>query len=190
MPEDKLSFIPQKTIEPFFYKRRGLGIFAVFFFLIFLVSLLLYGGMFVYKNNLKKEVNNLAASLERAKAAFEISLINELNQLANKINVTKKLLETHITPAPLFDFLEKNTLKDIRFKSFKYSVDNSGNLIVLLEGVAKDYSSLALQGDVFEKEENIKEVSFSGLSLSDQGLVNFNVKLSLAPSFITYQTGE
>jgi hypothetical protein len=168
MPEDKLSFIPQKSLEPAFYKGRGPGIIFVFLFLLFLISISAYGALFLYKNSLSKEISALADSLEKAKAAFELSLINEVNQTSEKIDYSKKLLEQHISPLPIFDFLEKNTLKDIRFKDFKYSIVKDGSLTVLLNGTAKSYSDLALQGDIFEKDKNIKSVLFSRLNLGEK----------------------
>ena len=187
MPEDKLSFIPQKTFEPAFYKRRGPGIIIVFSFLLFFISISAYGALFLYKNSLNKEVNVLTDSLERAKAAFELSLINEVNQTSEKIDYSKKLLEQHTSLVPVFDFLEKNTLKDVRFKSFKYSIAKNENPIVLLDGSAKNYSMLALQGDIFEKDKNIKNVLFSGLGLGEKGMINFTVKLILDPSMFIYK---
>jgi len=192
MPEDKLSFIPQKTFEPAFYKRRGPGIIIVFSFLLFFISISAYGALFLYKNSLNKEVNVLTDSLERAKAAFELSLINEVNQTSEKIDYSKKLLEQHVSLVSIFDFLEKNTLKDIRFKSFKYSIVKDENPTVLLEGAAKNYSTIAVQENIFEKDKNIKGVLFSGLSLGEKGMINFAVKLIFDPSMLIYKvkTGE
>jgi hypothetical protein len=187
MPEDKLSFIPQKTLEPAFYKRRGPGIIIVFSFLLFFISISAYGALFLYKNNLNKEINVLTDSLERAKAAFELSLINEVSQTSEKINYSKKLLEQHTSLVPVFDFLEKNTLKDISFKSFKYSIAKNENPIVLLDGSAKNYSILALQGDIFEKDKNVKSVLFSGLGLGEKGMISFAVKLILDPSMFIFK---
>ena len=187
MPEDKLSFIPQKTFEPAFYKRRGPGILIIFSFLLFFLSISAYGVLFLYKNSLNKELNVLTDSLERAKAAFELPLINEINQTSEKIDYSKKLLEQHVSLVPIFDFLGQNTLKDARFKSFKYSIAKNENPTVSLEGLAKDYSTIAVQEDIFEKDKNIKSVLFSGLGLGEKGIINFSVKLTFDPSMLIYK---
>ncbi len=187
MPEDKISFIPKKTFEKPLYKRSGPGFFLTSSFLLLLLSGLIYGGMILYRNSLKQQVDVLSDSLERAKATFEFPLINELFNVSEKIKVSKVLLEQHKTIAPIFDFLEKSTLKDVRFKSFKYSFLKDKELIISMEGMAKSYSSLALQGKAFEEEKNIKTVSFSGLNLGDKGAINFKVTLALDPSFISYK---
>ena len=189
--DDKLSFVPQKTFEPTFYKKRRLGVLVVFPFFLFLASVLFYGGLLFYKNKIKKETDVLADSLERAKSAFEIPLINEISQISEKINYSKTLLERHTGLISIFDFLQENTLKDVRFKDFKYSIsktEDRGEMpTVVMEGLAKSYSILALQGDIFEKDKNIQNVSFSDLGLSERGTVNFNVKLILNPQMLIYK---
>ncbi len=187
MLEDKLSFIPQKTFEPTFYKRRGPGIIIIFSFLLFFISISVYGALFLYKNSLNKEVSVLTESLERARAAFELPLINEVNQISEKIDYSKKLLEQHVSFVPILDLLERNTVKDIRFKGLKYSIVQNENPTVLLEGSAKNYSTLAFQGDIFEKDKNIKGVLFSGLGLGEKGMINFTVKLILDPPMLIYK---
>lgn len=159
-------------------------------FLVFLVSILIYGGLLLYKNSLSNEIKTLADSLERAKAAFEPSLIKELKNLSDKISASQKLLEKHISSAAVFDFLEKNTLKKVRLRSLKYSASEKEGVIVLIEGTTDGYKTLAQQGDVFEKDKNVKSISFSGLNLGEKGLVNFSAKLSLGPSFIIYKVEE
>lgn len=187
MPEDKLSFIPQKAFEPSFYKRRGPGIIIVFSLILFFLSISAYGALFLYKNSLNKEIGVLTDSLERARAAFDLPLINEINQTSEKINYSKELLEQHVSAVPLFDFLEKNTLKDVRFRNLKYSVAKGENPIVLLDGSAKNYSTLALQGDIFEKDKDIKGVLFSNLGLGERGMINFAVKLIFDPFMFIYK---
>lgn len=187
MPEDKLSFIPQKNSEQTLYRGKGPGIIVIISFLLFFASLAAYGGLFLYKNSLQKETDVLAQSLERAKAAFEIPLINEISQSSQKINYSKKLLGQHTSVVPIFDFLEKNTVKSISFKGFKYSIDKDGTPLVSLDGLAKSYTDLALQGNVFEKEKSVKNAVFSGIGLGEKGIINFSVKLSFDPSVIIYK---
>jgi len=187
MLEDKLSFIPPKKTESSFYQNRGPGILIIISFLLFLVSVLLYGGFLLYKNKIKQEADTLNDSLVKAHAAFEFPLINELNKTSEEIGAVKSLLDQHVTPLPIFDLLEKDTLKSVRFITFKYLREKDSPTISL-EGTAKDYTTLALQGEVFEKDQNIKDVSFSNLNLGERGTVNFRVKLTLDSSIISYKT--
>jgi hypothetical protein len=188
MPEDKISFIPKKTFERPFYKSRGPGFFLTSSFLLLLLSGLICGGAILYRNSLKKQVDLLSDSLERAKAAFELPLINKLVSTSEKIKTAKVLLAEHKTIVPFFDFLERSTLKDVRFNSFEYSLSKDKEATISMGGTAKSYASLALQAKAFEEEKNIKNVSFSGLNLGDKGAINFKVNLTLDPSFLSFQT--
>jgi hypothetical protein len=176
MPEEKQSF----------YREKGPGIFATISFLIFLLSIFAYGGLFLYRKNIQGKIDTLTDSFKRATGAFEPILINELVQTSEKINLSKQFLAKHTTLTPVFDFLEQSTLKSIRFKNFKYSFSAMESPSILMGGLARDYSSLALQEKIWAKNKNIKEISFSKLTLGEKGLVNFEVKLSLDPSLIAY----
>lgn len=187
MPEDKLSFIPKKTFATPVYKSRGPGLFLAFSFFALLISGAFYGGLFFYRNMLKKQVTDLSSSLERAKVAFELPLINELFTISEKINSSKTLLSQHRTLLPVFNLLEKLTLKDVRFKSFRFSFSKESGPLVLMDGQTKNYSTLASQGDIFGKDKNIKKVSFSNLNLGSKGMVNFTINLVLEQSFLNYK---
>lgn len=187
MPEDKLSFIPKKTFAGPVYKSRGPGLFLVFSFLILLISGVFYGGLFFYGNTLQKQVTGLSSSLERVKVAFELPLINELFTISEKINSSKILLSQHRTLLPVFDLLEKLTLKDVRFKSFRFSFSKESGPLILMDGQTKNYSTLASQGDILGKDKNIKKVSFSNLSLGSKGMVNFTIHLVLEQSILNYK---
>ena len=56
-----------------------------------------------------------------------------------------------------------------------------------MKGEAPSYADLAIQADQFEKNENIKSVLFSGLSLGDKGQVLFTVKMMIGQPFIIYK---
>lgn len=187
MPEGKLSFISKKTFIPPAYRARGPGLFLVFSFLALFISAGFYGGLFFYRNYLKKQTADLSASLERAKSAFELPLINELFLISEKINSTKAILGQHRTLLPVFDFIEKMTLKDVQFKSFKFSFSKEAGPVILMDGAVKNYSTLALQAEAFGKDKNVKKVSFSGLNLGSQGAINFTVNLVLESSLLNYK---
>lgn len=186
MPEDKLSFVPQKKFESLSYKKGGPGFLFIITLIIFIASLGVYGGLFYYKNKISEDINNLASDLERSKEAFDVPLINQLKDVSDKIDSVQSLVERHIRPTFIFELLEKETLKTITFKSLSYDKNNEFSA----EGTAPDYKSLALQADVLEKNPSVASVFFSGLSLGDEGKISFTVKVSLNPSFTTYKVTE
>lgn len=190
MPEEKLSFIPKRTSNvPAYGTGGGFGVFFVFSFLVFLLSVSFTAGTYFYRDSLKKEINSMGVSLEKAKDDFEPSLVYEIVNTSEKIDSIKKLFEQRTTLVPLFDFLEKTTIKTVKFNNFKYSFGegDGSEVVVTMDGVAKNYSVLAVQSNIFERERAIKEVSFSGFNLGSKGLVNFVTKITFDRNFINFK---
>lgn len=177
MPENKISFIPKKNIDTPIY-TKGQGVFVSISFLIFLISALLFGGVFFYRNSLKNDIAELNDSVSRIKDALEPSLIAELIGMSDKINASETLLGQHKTLLPIFDFLENNTVKTVSFKNFRYTFLKDNGAQISMDGLADSYTSLALQAEVFEKDKSIKSVNFSGLGLGEKGNINFVVNIA------------
>ena len=184
--ENRVSFIPKKTIGAPAYRGRGLGIFTGFALMIFLVSAALWGALFLYENFLKKQISEKESSLKIAQSKLEPTLITSLAQLAGKIDAAKSLIKNHKAPSSIFVFLQDNTLKDVRFKDFDFSVPGEGESSVSMSGVAKSYSALALQANALEKNNDVRKASFSGFKLDKNGWVNFEVEIIFNPSILAY----
>lgn len=188
MPEEKISFIPKKNgANSLLYKTKGPGILIISSSLIVFVSVFLFGGAVLYKNNLEKQINVLNESLAKIQTALEPATIAELIGEAERINISKELLNNHQTLLPVFKFLENNTLKKIQLKNFKYNVNKDGEPEVSLQGISDGYVSLALQSDVFKNSKELKSFGISGMSLEDKGIVNFSADLIFNSSFLTYK---
>lgn len=184
--EDKISFIPKKTMGAPVYKNRGLGIVTGFALVIFLVSAALWGALFLYKNFLNKQIGEKESSLKTAQSELEPSFVASLALMSGKINAAKSLIQNHKAPSSIFVFLEDNTLKDVRFKDFNFSLAEGGEASISMSGLAKSYSSLALQAGVFEKNAAVKKSSFSSFKLDKNGQVGFNVKIIFNSSILAY----
>jgi len=145
-----------------------------------------YGGVFYYKQLSERRVAGLSDALKQARAGFEPSLISQLSDVANRIGSAKKLLKTHKTLVPLFEFLERATLKSVRFSNFEYIPLDEGEEIAM-KGSARSYASLALQIEEVQNSIGVKDVTVSGLSLGQGGAIDFNIKVVFEPDFVKYQ---
>jgi hypothetical protein len=56
-----------------------------------------------------------------------------------------------------------------------------------MSGLARSFSSVALQSDEFGKNRFIQQPVFSGFSLDDRGDVEFNVTALIDPSVVSYE---
>jgi len=185
---ERTSFIPKKSFVKPIYKSRGFGILLNSSIVLFVVSMLVFGGVYSYEKNLSKRVALLADSLGRERDAFDLPALAEIGKTAKKIEFAKKLLKNHVAPSPIFNFLERATLESVRFSNFSYTRQKSGDegTEVAMDGLAKSYASLALQADEFQKNKNVESISVSNLSLGKGGVVKFHIVIILSPNFVKY----
>ena len=127
--------------------------------------------------------------LNLAKNRFEPAKIKELQVLDKRINSSNEILAQHIAVTPIFQALQLLTMKTVRYTKFNYSLGDGKDpkIIVKMSGQALGYSSVALQSDLFAKNQNLIDPVFSNLSLDDKGNVIFDLEFLVDPSFVDYK---
>jgi hypothetical protein len=197
-PKYQTSFIPKKPVAMGGQSRSGTGmnLLLLVSVIIFLISLGLSGYVYLEKNLLIQKIAADQNTIETNKSGLvsDSNTVESLVKLNSRINVAKDLLSRHTAISPIFDFLQKNTLKSVRFKDFTFSSagkDASGaNLIsIQMSGVAKDWETVASQADQFglpDWSKIISQPKISDLSLNIDGSVSFVFSAYISPSFIVY----
>ena len=191
------SFIPKKPVTtsgPI--KSGGISLLLLVSIIIFLISIGLAGYVLLEKNILIQKINTDQSSIETNKNGLisDSITIESLVELNSRINVAKDLLSRHVSISPIFDFLQKATLKSVRFKNFSFSSagkDSTGvnKISVQMSGVAKDWETVASQADEFGKADWKKiviEPKIPSFSLNDDGSVSFQFTSYIVPNFLTY----
>jgi hypothetical protein len=180
------SFIPKTRLTAPTYRPKGISLGLLISILLLLISLGLWGGLYLYKQSLQKGVSDATASLELAKKSFEPGLIADLNRLTFSINAAKIILDQHKASSNIFKFIQDFTLKDVRFSNFSCSINDKVSSVTMV-GEAKSYTAVAFQAKLFENNEFIDHVIFSSLNLKEAGKVGFSVELVFKPSYIIYK---
>lgn len=178
--------MPKKTLSSSPASRSGRGGFVFFSFLIFVLSAALWGGLHLYKNSLEKNISQLGENIKRQKDSFEIPTVNEITDFSEKISIAEKLLAGHKAFSNVLDFLQDFTIKDVRFNDLNYSLSDAGEPTLILSGATRSYASLASQIQVWEKYNQVKQISVSGLASDATGAVRFNLKIILDPALLVY----
>ena len=185
------SFIPKKPIvEDVVVHSRPTSLFTVLALFAFFAVLIAFGGVYFYRGVLTKQVNTMNDQLKLAKNSFEPEKIDALQQLDKRLNAASEVLSKHVAISPIFETLQKYTLKSIRYSKFEYTFasDSGTALDVKITGQALGYKSIALQADLFNKhDKEIIDPVFSNLSLDLKGNVIFQLEFSVDPSFINYK---
>ena len=182
------SFIPKAAMD----SRSGAsGAFVSLALLIaiflFVASCVAAGAAFTYQRFLEGKITEDKTSLETAKTQFDPSTIQELVRTDLRINNAKTLLTNHVAPSALFSFLANNTLSSVQFSNFDYTLSENGAATISLQGQADSFATVALQSDLFGSNKLLKDVAFSGVSVTQTGSVNFSVKATLNPQVINYK---
>lgn len=156
------------------------------FILIFVIVVSL--GLFVYKLYLTKQKESYSNSLSSARDSFEKETIDELDTFNKRIESAKQILSGHVSTSSVFKLLQELTIPSIQYTHFSQSTDEKG-ILVNIEGVARDYRSIALQAEMFNKGKGLsfKNVVFSNLVKDKNNNIIFDLKFNVDPNLISYE---
>jgi hypothetical protein len=186
-PQVPASFIPKKPLTS---ENRssggGGGLINIIALLIFVASLAGAGGTFLYQQYLKNSITAKADSLNRAQGAYDPGVIQDLVRLDSRIAQARTLMGKHVAPTALFAYLAGATLESVQFSSFNYALEADGGATISLSGVARSFSSVALQSDSFGSSRVLRNVVFSDISVGQTGSVTFSVSATVDPALLLY----
>ena len=80
-------------------------------------------------------------------------------------------------------------MESVRFTKFSYDLgtEDKPSISIKMSGVAIGYRSIALQSDLFAKNQNLIDPVFSNLVLDNSGNVIFDLDFSVDPAFVNYK---
>jgi hypothetical protein len=159
---------------------------------IFLVSIVLLvasaalaGAVFLYGQYVQSSSTSKVDQLQRAKAAFDPALIQELTRLDDRMRAADTILATHVAPTAFFDALQQTTLSTVAFQSLSFLATDPQHMTIKLSGIAQGVNSIALEGDLFSKSGVIANPIFSDISRQSDG-VHFSLAATVNPAAINY----
>ena len=184
------SFIPKKPIVESRSEGSGISLFLLLAIIIFIVSVALCGGVWIWQKSLVGQIEKDKADLEAARASYEEGAINDLIRLDSRINVSNDLLDRHIAISPIFVLLEQNILKNVQLKTMKFSLGANNQIKLDLAGNARNYDALLKQADALgtnDLKEFLYQPVVSDFNPTENGTIAFNFTALLTPKLISYQ---
>ena len=183
------SFIPHETpgMVQARYERGGgiLDLVALISIVLFVASGALAGGVFLYKQYLETSSASKLDQLQRAQAAFEPSLIQQLTRLDDRMRAAGQILGSHIAPSAFFNMLASTTITTVAFNTFSFQATDPQHMTIRMDGVADSVNSVALQADLFSKGGMITSPIFSNIDREQDG-VHLSLSGLMNPHSINY----
>lgn len=181
------SFIPKGVPgeEGVSVKKKETSIVGMISLSIFVITILGSAGLFVYKGILARGVEDLRSQLAEAGKAIDDEKIKEMSSFSRKLGLIQSIVDRHQVISGFMSSLASSTVTAVSFTEFSYGTQTD-NLVVTMQGNADKYSTVALQENVFSKNQYWNSVSFSDLNLDGKGKVSFKVSVSVDPKIVTY----
>jgi len=186
-PQVQASFIPKKSLDIAASRSEGhFGLLFLIAMLVFVASIVAAGGSFLYTQYLNSTIASKSKSLTLAEGAYDPGVIQDLLRLDNRLNQSKTLLANHVAVSQVFSFLSTQTLEQVSFSNFSYTLSSDGTAQINMQGTADSFATVALQSDQFGGNKMLKNVVFSDITVNQDGSVGFSVTADVSASLISY----
>lgn len=191
------SFIPKKPIDTsdvvVTTHKSGGGLIGFLCFFMVLISVLAYGGVYIYNKSLVQQKSELDIKLAKARDSIGTDFVSDMKRLNARITGVKTLLGTHVAVTPIFEALQDTTLRTVVYNNFSYELKTDDTtkktvVTVTLTGTAKSYAAIALQSDAYTKSPLIKNPIFSDLKINTKtNTVDFKLVFTCDPNDLSYE---
>ena len=171
---------PSPTVVP----RRGSGLFSALLVVLIILVGAGTGGLYMIAKSYDARVTDSEQTLADLERDVEIDSIKGAQSLEGRITRAQRLLDGHVYPSQVFNFLEDNTLASITFLGLQYT-----DGVIKVRAVAPSYMVLAQQIRHYRglRQDFVQTIDFSTPKLTKEGEVEFAVDITLLPSFIHAQ---
>jgi amino acid permease len=167
-----IEIIPKRKVKKVFWANIILYLLLIIF-LGFFVSYFILNKS---QQKLAQELSELEKNLTRTPA--EKALEEELTGYQEKIGDIGPLISSHQFPVNIFDFFEKVSHPKVWFNRFDLISEQE---VVNLSGQTDSFETLAQQILIFEKEEIIRDINLPKVSISKEGKISFDLRLTFDP---------
>ena len=176
-----VEIIP-KSFEQIPSWQRILLYSLVFLLIAVIVSLFLLAN---FQKESESYLKSLKERLDKEGAPKVAKLEEEIFGYKKKIEDFSSLFENHILNTKFFDFIESKAHPQVYFSEISLDSKNSS---LIVYGAADSFLSLGQQLSVFRKEELIKKLALSSISIGKRGGIDFNLTISFKEELFRYLT--
>ena len=157
--------------------------------LLFYASLLIlfltaagYGGVVLLNSNQQQTKTRLIEEIKLKEEGLRSELLNEIFLLDERLRKMSTLLNRHLFTSNLFKLIEADVHPQVRFTSFNLTANSRK---IDMSGEAANYTALAKQIALFERNAQIEKVEFGGLSFGSNNFINFKMTIIFRSGILT-----
>ncbi len=171
------------TLIPKDYKEKveGKTIFskiAILAFVLLILGLLVYGGLFFLKESLDSQLVDLRGQIEKLDGQKDKEFEGKVISLEKALKSLKTILNNHFYWSSLVSKLESLVVPQITFSSLDGKSLEDGSISLVLKGSAPGYTYLAKQMVSFSQDDLVSNVKASGITLGTEGGIEFTLDIN------------
>ena len=149
--------------------------------LIFFLVMASYAGFKVLTVAQTRTREELKNEITQKEVNLRPELLAEIFILEKRLANMRTLLQMHFFDSNVFRLLERDTHPQVRFSNFNF-ITQSRKLD--MSGEAANYTVIAQQIAIFEREPHIERVEFGGLGFGKENIITFKLSLIFKPSIL------
>ncbi len=151
-------------------------------FVLFAVVSVGSAGLFIYNLRLTEEIREKEERLKTEQAKFQTEQVREIHDFDTKIRLVQEMLNTRVSLASFFGFLEENTLQSVTYTEFDYKPG-----VLFVEGTADSLASVVLQERLFRDNPLIIDPHFIEFEREGDGNFAFTLFAGVDSSQILFR---
>lgn len=164
--------------------ESGKSIIQIVLYFIFGALIVVSVLLFAYQRYLISRIESQKQVLDEEDKALGALDLESMRALSNRMKVVSQVLNEHTSVSTAFLILEKSIENPVTYTKFSLTRNESAKGYDLqLGAIAPSYKAVAQQLDTLNsadyKKDFIPKFTYDGLTLSDGGNVNFNLKMSV-----------
>jgi len=171
-----------QIVEPLNRRKTSgwLGRLITLSIILLVIAVGLYFVALFYQNYLNKSISALNEKIKNLSQEISIEDRNEVLTFYSQLINLKSLLSNHLYPSKIFSRLELITHPQVTFTGFSYDYKN---LLLKLEGYAKNLDILAQQILAFQKTTDFTKINLTDIkTMTDK--VQFGLEINFTSTFI------
>lgn len=180
---NEINLVPKE------YRKKTLKFSGIFskiggiFLILLILSLLLFGGLFIYKKSLNKELSDFKKEILILDQKRNPELEEKIVNLDKKLEILESIFNNHLYWSELFTRIENLVLKKAYFSKVRIGFLET-DLAINLSGNALTYTILAQQMLSFQEDSSVKSVQVSDISLGSEGGIDFNLQIIFSKNIL------